>query len=265
MFVKNISRPYSIGNVIACVIASVLLFTTVTSCRTKKRVVGESMELQYNSNKLFKKIKDSNTEYVWYSFKSDATAYFNGSRMSFETDIRVKKDELIWVSVKKFGFEVGRVLMRPDSIFAIDKWNGQYMEESIDYLKEDYDVPFEFQDIQNIICGNSLIDNQKPLQATTLNDNYILTTKSKDLTIVYFLDSEFKISKSKMVARDSQSVVCEFADYKPEKNIISPYFRKYSMPDNDNPKYSLELNLKKLSINKPQKIQFKIPESYEKI
>ncbi len=265
MFIKNLSRPYSVSGVIAYVVIFVLLFTSVTSCKTKKRAVSDSVELAYNSNKLFKKLKNFNTDYSWYSFKSDATAYFNGSKMSFDTDIRVKKDELVWISVKKFGFEVGRMLIKPDSIFAIDKWNGQYMKESLDYLKKTYDVPFEFQDIQAIICGNSLVGNQKPVKATKLNENYILTTKSKDLTIVHVLDSEFKTSKSKMMSRDSQSVVCEFSDYKSEGNIISSYFRKYSMLDNNNPKYYLELNLKKLSINKPQKIQFKIPESYEKI
>ncbi len=264
MFAKNTFSTHSLRSIVTYAVMSVLLFTVVASCKTRKRVVDESVELQYNSNKLFEKLKNSNTDYNWYSFKSDATAYFNGSKMSFDTDIRVKKDELIWVSVRKFGFEVGRVLIKPDSIFAIDKWNGQYIKESLDYLKETYDVPFQFKDIQDIICGNSLIGNQKPLKATKLNNNYTLTTKGKDLTIVYFLDKEFKIDKTKMIARDSQSVVCEFADYKLEKNIVSPYFRKYSMPDNKNPKYSLELNLKKLSINKPQKIQFKIPESYEK-
>ncbi len=265
MFVKKLSLPYSVSSIVAYLVLSMLIFTTVTSCKSKKRAIGESVEVQYNSNKLFKKIKNANTDYNWYSFKSDATAYFNGSKMSFNTDIRVKKDELIWVSVRKFGFEVGRVLIKPDSIFAIDKWNGQYVKESLDYLKKKYDVPFDFQDIQDVICGNSLIDNQKPLKATKLNENYTLMTKSKDLTIVYFLDPEFKINKSKMIARDTQSVVCEFSDYKIQDGIISSYFRKYSMPDTNSPKYSLELNLKKLSINKPQKIQFTIPESYEKM
>ena len=73
---------------------SVLLLAS--SCRTKKSALGTTTS--YKSSKLFRKVKKSNIDYIWYSYKSNATVYFNGTTVGGTVDIRMKKNCLLYTS-----------------------------------------------------------------------------------------------------------------------------------------------------------------------
>lgn len=244
-------------------ILSLSLF--LSSCKTKKNTIGSNESSKYKSSKLFRKLKKSNVDYEWYSFKSNATAFMDGMTVGGSTDIRIKKNELIWMSVKKFGFEVARVLIRPDSIFILDRFNKRYMAESIDYLKKEYEVPMDFAEIQDILVGNSIIKNQKPYSGKKMNQTYYLTTKSKELDINYNMDSKFRVTNSKYKNIENKTIEIDFSNYKTLNGKEIPYLRKYSFPNTVNPKYYLNLKLKKVYINKSQKIKFEIPKRYTKM
>lgn len=236
-----------------------------SSCKTKKKVVTEDTNISLKGENLFKYVENSILDYQWYSFKSNATVYFSNNSIGGSTDIRIKKDELIWMSVKKFGFEVARILVKPDSFFVVDRFNSQYMAEPINILQKNYDIHLNFNEMQDLLVGNSIVDNQLPVDGRKVNDNYILKTNGNDLGITYKMDSEYKVLNSKFFNNDNKTIEIDFSDYKSENGKNIPYLRKYSYPDNENPEYSLKLNIKKLSIDKSQKVKFEIPNSYKKI
>lgn len=236
-----------------------------SSCKTKKKIITEDTIISFKGEKLFQYIENSILDYKWYSFKSNATVFFSNNSIGGTTDIRIKKDELIWMSIKKFGFEVARVLIKPDSFFVIDRFNGQYMSEPINSLKKNYDIHLNFNEMQDILVGNSIINNQIPLDGRKINDNYILKTNGEHLGITYTLDSEYNVINSMFYNKDNKTIEIDFSNYKIENGKNIPYLRKYSYPNNENPEYSLKLNIKKLSIDKSQKVKFDIPKSYKKI
>lgn len=77
--------------------------------------------------------------------------------------IRLHRDEAIWISVKKFGFEGARALIRPDSFFLHNRLEGEYIAEPLSYVEEKYNVPARFDLLQEIFFGNAvfLTDDQK--------------------------------------------------------------------------------------------------------
>lgn len=241
----------------------ILIFLATSSCKLKKTIASGPKEMK--SKNLFKELKKSNLDYKWYSFKSNATVFFNGTTLGGSVDVRMKKDEVIWMSVKKFGFEVARALIRPDSAFAIDRFNGKYMAESFEYFKKKYDVPIEFDVMQDILAGNSIIKGQKPFFSNLKDETYTLETKGKDLNIIYKIDKEFNVSNSNFNTVDNQSIELDFSKYKIENGKEIPYLRKYSFPNSINPKYFLNLKIKDIKINKAQKLKFEIPKKYTKM
>jgi len=238
--------------------------TTTSSCKSKKAVVDNTSR-SYSSSKLFKKLKKANVDYEWYSFKSSATAFFNGMTVGGSMDVRIKKDEVVWLSVKKFGFEIVRALIKPDSFYMVDRFNKEYMAESLESFKKKYDIPVDFRTIQEILVGNSVIENQKPLSANKIGENFTLITKNSDFGVTYKMDSDYKISNSKFKSKDNRTIETDFSKYKPKNGKVIPHIRKYSFPNNVNPKYFLNLKIKKVEINKEKKIKFEIPKKYTKV
>jgi len=251
----------SMKKIAILIFISTLLFAT--SCRTKKAAIGTTAA--YKSSKLFKKIKKSNIDYKWYSYKSDATAYFDGTTVGGTVDIRIKRGEVIWMSVKKFGFEVARVLIRPDSAFAIDRFNGRYMADSYGYFTKKYNIPVKFEVLQDLLVANNITQGQKPVNGSVKGEKYTLKTQGKDLGIVYELDKDFKVSNSIFKSKDNKTIEIKLANYKSKFGKEIPYLRKYSFPNSISPKYFLNLKIKDIKINKAQKIKFEIPKKYTKM
>ena len=102
--------------------------------------------------------------------------------------IRLHRDEAIWLSVRKFGFEGARALIRPDSFFLINKLEGEYIAEPLSYVEEKYKVPARFDLLQEIFFGNAVFLTEK-LQIGRADDGAIeLTGHSDDYATQYFFD-----------------------------------------------------------------------------
>ena len=242
-----------------------ILANFMSSCKSTKALSSKKVNKEYKSSKLFNKLKKSNIDYKWYSFKANADVFFGGNTIGGFMDIRMKKDEFIWMSVKKFGMEFARIMIKPDSFFVIDRFNNQYMAMPIDSFKKEYEVPFDFMDFQEILAGNNLVEDQTPVEGRKINDEYTLRTKNDDLKIDYTFDSAFKIKRSEFSDQKNHTVVSDFSNYKPYNKREISYLRKYSYPDDKNPKYFIKLKIKKLEIDIPKKVKFEIPANYDKI
>ncbi len=69
--------------------------------------------------------------------------------------IRLKRDSLMWVSLTgALGVEGFRVLIRPDSVWVLDKLEKNITRRSTAYLQEITNLPLDFAALQDIIVGN---------------------------------------------------------------------------------------------------------------
>lgn len=90
--------------------------------------------------------------------------------------IRVEQDKAIWVSVKKFGFEGARALVRPDSFFVVNRLNGDYTAEPLSYIEEKYKIPARFDLLQEMVMGNAVFFS-RDLSLDTQGESFILDGK----------------------------------------------------------------------------------------
>jgi len=100
------------------VFSSFLLFTLL-SCSpkiSKKGVLTED-----DNPSLF--LKKAVFAPEWMEGKCQLQMESEGSNLSGQGIIRVRRDSAIWVSLRKLGFEVGRALILKDSFFYLDRLN----------------------------------------------------------------------------------------------------------------------------------------------
>ena len=102
--------------------------------------------------------------------------------------IRLHRDEAIWMSVKKFGFEGARALIRPDSFFLSNRLSGDYIAEPLSYIEEKYKIPARFDLLQEIFFGNAVFLTEKlAVDADPLGIR--LTGRSDDFDTDYLIET----------------------------------------------------------------------------
>lgn len=102
--------------------------------------------------------------------------------------IRVEQDKAIWVSVKKFGFEGARALIRPDSFFVINRLNGDYTAEPLSFIEEKYKIPARFDLLQEMVMGNAVFFSRN-LDLETQGESFILTGKDNRFATRHVIDA----------------------------------------------------------------------------
>lgn len=84
----------------------------------------------------------------------------DGSSQSATAQVRIARDSLIWLSLTgTLGIEGVRALIRPDSVFVMDKLKKTITYTSIDWLQQTTGLPFGFADVQNLLLGHPVFFN----------------------------------------------------------------------------------------------------------
>ncbi|MFL5730519.1 MAG: DUF4292 domain-containing protein [Cytophagaceae bacterium] len=123
-------------------------------------------------------------------FSSKAKINFKDDKedVNATVNIRMKKDSVIWMSVTPgLGIEALRILIRPDSIFMLDKIKNPnvYSAYGFNYLNEKFSIDLNFQNLQAMIVGN-LPTPKSYNDLLTKNDadgEYILQQKTPTLNM----------------------------------------------------------------------------------
>lgn len=152
-----------------------ILFVSIicfASCKISKNTI-EVKDQVLASNKLPSQLDIQNNEVDWFDGKFNADINVNGKANSVKGRARIRKDSLIWISIKPDVaiIEVFRVLISPDSVQLIDYLNKQYFADKFSAIKDFINYDLSFQMVQNIFIGN-------PTMVFNLNDYKVFTNKT---------------------------------------------------------------------------------------
>ena len=238
-----------------------MLLVFIISCKSNK-AIPDVKEKAIPLDMLWKAIEKQNMDYEWYYSKANVQVSFEDFNVGGLADIRIRKDSVILFSVKKFGFELARALITRDSMFALNRLEGKYMALSIDSVQQVFNVPFQYDELQEIIVGNHLTANQKPLSADLSGTNYVLNSTQDGLQVSYRLNKDLQVERVLYQDEEKRSFELQLEEYQDFEGVKTASKRSYYYPDIANTEYSLKLETQKIEINKEKKIKFEIPRSY---
>ncbi len=114
-------------------------------------------------------------EYDFYASK--AKIYFEdlAQEIKANADIRLKKDSIIWVSMRSAtGIEGVRALITKDSILVINRLEKEYYAYRFEDLSEKFKFEFDFDMIQSIIVGNIPLNTKTKSKVKREKDHFIV-------------------------------------------------------------------------------------------
>lgn len=247
------------------IILSLFLFA-VSACKTGRKAKGGKLKPR-SEKVLMKRLLGNQLNADWLSAKAKITYRDEYTRQTVSSNVRIKKDSVIWMNFKKFGLEGGRALITPDSVFVIDRLNGEFLAKPFEFLQKTYHLPVGFQGLQALLLGNPVFFS-KETEASVDDDFYRLSQKTDKLKADYWVDGAKYYLRSFFVDdfRNSRSISAQSSEYGLlSDNQPFSYLRTMNLKSKDFGEVQVEIDFSKVEINVPKNIPFSVPAHYDRV
>jgi hypothetical protein len=244
-----------------------LTLLVFSSCLTKKSMAGGKHGGDSGSDiglddKTLHILDKTQVPYTWFAGTGQGRIDWDGERYTVRFNVRILHDSIIWMQISKLGFEVGRMLVTPDSAFFINRLEHTYGKyRTNDFLRQ-YNVPADFEMFSKVFTAGAYI----PMHATEIDkgdDGSIIVHGGAGVTAQHWFDANV-LSKSYITDRTDHEWTAGYAEYqKTDTGQNFPYKRSNVVLINGQSNV-FDLEYTNVVLDVPQQFPFSIPSHYEK-
>ncbi|MBT6809115.1 MAG: DUF4292 domain-containing protein [Flavobacteriales bacterium] len=252
-----------------------VLVVSFSSCDLLKKNtdIDSYIDSPSNSKELIKKVNLNNISPEWMSLNTKIKINKEGQETTINSQIRVRKDSVIWVSVKApLGIEVFRTMITPDSIYFMSRMDKTYFVKPISHLKNVVKADISFNQLQSILFASPEIKNENFEFSDSPNISYNFSLKSSKIS--YSIHPLFyRVEKIEIIESEEKRLEINFYNYLTRKlkedegieDFIGFFPNKILVNVLSDEVFDAEINYTKIEFNKKSSLSFKIPSSYVQI
>lgn len=259
----------------------VLSILTQMSCRTTRSTIKKPLKAE-GPEYLFNKLKQNELQFDMLSAKFSLDLIIDKKKTSFNGQIRIKKDSLIWVSfTPALGIEVARLLISQDSVKFINRINNTFFIGDYQFLNDFLETSIDFDVLQSFIIGNDFqyyeiakfragIDAMEYKLSTAGRHKLKKFVKEHEVPQVFiqniWLDPyNFKITKVdiKQLTDENRKLKAYYGDFQSLNEHLFPYNMRFEIASET--KVLVDVNFGKVIVDKPIRFPFKIPDKFTRI
>ncbi len=245
---------------VSCKAKAILADSNTKPKRELKETLDAAKIIQKNAlNK-----KDFTTVYI----KSTAHYEDDKQNQNVSAEIKIKKEEMILISIRFIGITVAKALITPTEVKYYEKINGSYFEGDFSLLSQWLGTDLNFDKVQNLLLGQTLDDLKDKKLITTIEDKtYKLEdTSDSNTTKTYFFETDKFLIKKQLIAQAMQERMLQ---------ILYPEFTEINqtvMPTNiiidavqKEKKTNISIEYTTVSFNEELTFPYSVPSGYERI
>lgn len=229
------------------------------SCKTNK-ITSDKMK---SEKELQHALDMHNQDFEWFS-ANGKIKFKNADESNWaKINVRMKKDSIIWLNIKRFSIELARVKMTPDSVYVVYRMERIYQQGKLEQFTKSYNTNFNFAELQDLFFGN--VTTTDMVQFVELDSTkYHLTAEKNGINYSYHVNP-YNLLLEKFYAKDNsrREVIGKYGDYKKQEdgNLFS-YLREYTFKEENEITY-IAIDYSDIEIDVPKKIKFSIPSHYD--
>lgn len=262
------------------VLLALVFFTG--SCSPARKVMKVPLR-EEGAEYLFARLKEKELKFEWFSAKFSAEYINKGKKNSFNGQIRIRKDSLIWISLTPMlGIEAARLMISQDSVKMINRLNDTYFTGDYEYVNDFLNTNIDFDLLQAFLLGNDLqFYEDGKFRASVDRGEYKLSTGERGKLKKYVRNSKenlkifiqnlwldpvsFKITKAdvKEIRRDNIKLESTYDGFESVEDQLFP--RKMTYVIRADNAISVKADFSKMTLNIPLQFPFKIPASYQQV
>ena len=280
VFLSRVPRPvFRPASRFSPTILLILVLLSVASCSPTRSVMKAPIK-EEGPDYLFSRLKEKELKFDWFSAKFSAEYENNGQENSFNGQIRIRKDSLIWISlIPMLGIEAARIMISQDSVKMINRLNDTYFIGDYEYLNRFLNTNIDFDLLQAFLLGNDLqfYENGK-FRASVDRGEYKLSTGERQKLKKFVRHSQenmkifiqniwldpvnFKITRAdvKEIRRDNIKLESTYGNFEALDGQLFPRQMNYIIwADNT---IKVKADFSRMVLNIPLQFPFRIPASY---
>jgi hypothetical protein len=197
----------------------------------------------------------------WLSLNTKIKIDQNNKQTHVSAQIRVKKDSIIWFSLKApLGIEILRTVITLDSVYFMNRLDKTYFVKSISHLKEVVKADISFFQFQEILFSSPNLKD-KNLELLD-NENCALSSAKANYNIHPLF---FRVEELELIESEDKKLKINFYNYQLFNEISSFFPNTIKIDIESKEVFSAEIEYTKIVFNKKSSLSFKIPSSYVKM
>lgn len=211
------------------------------------------------------KVNERNISPKWLSLNSKTTIEKQGQHSKLNTSIRIKKDSIIWISLKApLGLEILRVMLTPDSVYLMSRLEKTYFVKPFTYINESIKADLNFFQLQEILFASPSI-NSKELKLSNLENGNQRKYRLNSINENYIINNKYRVEEMSFFESEDKNITIKFSDYLFFDQSKYYFPNKISINVKSEENFSVNADHNKIEFNKSKSLSFKIPSSYVKI
>lgn len=247
----------------------VVFLVVFSSCNVKKDLTKTTIiSKKFSARKVARKHVASNFNKT--SVAAKLKVNFNNGKLNqtISVSLKMKKDEVIWLKATKF-ITLFKVKITPTSVRYYSSYAKNYIEGDFSILKKLLGVDINFNQLQNLLLGQSLLNVKKQKLGVTIEDNnYVLAPESQVqlLDISFFVNpSHFKLDKQSVVnPQKNKRLDISYPSYKMIDGELFPQEIQILAKEPD-AFTKINVTVKSVKFDENFNVYFSIPKGYKQI
>lgn len=207
-----------------------------------------------------------------YNFKTlsiRASAKYEDPEQShnLQADIRIKKDEIIWINVKFLGLPMAKVLITPEKVSYYEKMNNTFFEGDFRVLSNWIGTDLDFQKVQNVLLGKAIDDLSRDKWNAEIKEQLFQLTQPSKQEIeksFYFEAGNFLLKKETISQLNkNRALEINYTNHKEMDKIFLPTF--IGILASQKEQVAIDIEYKNTTFNEDLNYSFSIPSGYKAI
>ena len=244
------------------------LFLFFSACGSLKNNVKEDSIKRLSKRKIIKALKKNPLNASTFELLGKVVYKSATENRKINLNIHIQKDKKIGITASFLGFTIAKALITKKMVHYYFTINKTYFEGGYDIFKKLLGIPIGFEQLQNLLLGETLFDIKdfKTKYQITNNQHNITSNKKRGLFFSVFVDDkDFKINKQKWMLLEEDTyfqIVYSNRQTIQQNNI--PLYIQTKFFEKKQDKTTLEISYKNVKLNQPFHFLYRIPKDYQK-
>lgn len=264
-----------------------ILAVFISSCKSGGLFTANKLKAE-KPEELYQKTISNYIDYNTFSAKISTKLDLPEQKNSFSSNLRIKKDSIIWISVTPaLGIEILRVSLTQDSVMFLNRLNSTYFSGDYKYLQRTLNLNLNYSIIQSMLLDEFFIYENNVNTKVEFADYFSDVDSSfysfqninkKDLKKIEKSGNAVNYLLQKFLIEPTNYKIAEVnIDEKIYKRNLTIQYSDFTEVDGKYFPEKMELNIKngeenanisikysKITLNKDLKFLYNVPEKYQK-
>ncbi|WP_299001011.1 DUF4292 domain-containing protein [uncultured Tenacibaculum sp.] len=245
-----------------------IVLLSITSCKSTKNVTSSTAIKELSARKVAKKHSSANFDKETVDARLKVNYKDNRENVGFSVRMKIKKDEVIWLKGSKM-ITVFKAKITPTRVQFYSPYKKNFFDGDFSMLKELLGTDINFQQLQNMLLGEALVDVKSERQEVAIHDNsYQLSPKNQSelFDLFFYINPlHFKLNKQSVVnPLKNQRLDISYPKYSKKNSTLFP--EKINIQAKENNKFTIiDIHTRSVEYNTKLNVDFTIPNGYKEI